>query len=88
MELKPCPFCGNSATIRKVIWTNGANRSGVIPDGAELVSEHKSVSGKTLYFWQRYGYTVTCETIKCICHTSSTKYRSEEEAETMWNTRI
>ena len=87
MKLKPCPFCGSSAEIRRVLWSSSSNHSGILPDGAELISKRTSQSGSTVYFWQKFGYVVTCDTLKCICHTSNTKYKSEDEVAEVWNTR-
>ena len=84
--LKPCPFCGGKAELKKVEISNGYNRKGVVPPGAVFVEKRETSRGMVIR-WKRIGYTIHCNTEHCICQPDRLKYRTEEEAVEAWNRR-
>ena len=92
-RLLPCPFCGSSAEIKEKIKSRGTNKSGIIPDGAMLVMRRTIIGSnpgmpkKTIYHWEKKGYTPHCFGTKCICRTITVVYDSQEEAVEAWNKR-
>jgi len=86
--LKACPFCGSDAHIGKAVYSRGSNKSGTIPEGAELVEKHQMVLGGYVYYWEKYGYSVWCINTDCLASQNDKIYKTEEDAIKHWNVRV
>lgn len=88
--LKECPFCGGSAALKDVIITKGSNYTGNIPEGSILVrvTETNMPRRPKIYWHEKHGFSVNCNTSGCICRNSATKFKTEQAAIDAWNTRF
>ena len=86
-RILPCPICGKEAFWRRITIGSGMNRTGNAPEGAEIIEERVSLSGRKIYRWERIGYAIHCKTPKCRCRTPLGGYRTLEEAIDFWNSK-
>ena len=85
-RIQECSICGGKAYWKEFVINRGFNKTGILPrDGDVFVDEKKTVSGRIIYYWERYGYSIHCMTPKCPCRAVHNGYLTLDEAIDKWN---